>query len=122
MRGSTAVRRIRHVDIVPSSLHGSAQGDATVDAADLTPIAAFFVLGLALALRPRAAGRSVATWIRQPAPQALLLFFLAAAVCDASAALGLGVALQGTPYALAAGFIVPSMLRAAWQRRRRVPA
>jgi hypothetical protein len=83
----------------------------------LAPIAAFLLLGLMLGLRRPAPGASDA-FSRAPAAQALLLFFLASAVCDASAALGIGVALTGTAYALAAGFLAAAWLRQVVMRRR----
>jgi hypothetical protein len=85
----------------------------------LAPIAVFFMLGLVLGLRRRAQG-SPSSWTAAPGAQALLLFFLATAVCDASAAFGIGVALAGAPYALAAGFLGAAALRQTLDRRRRI--
>jgi hypothetical protein len=84
----------------------------------VVPIAAFVLLGLVLGLRRRAQGPS-ATWTAAAGGQGLLLFFLATVACDASAALGLGVALAGAPYALAAGFLAAAASRQALDHRRR---
>ena len=69
---------------------------------DFVLIAGSAVVGAALAL-PRQFARiapSRAAWI-----DALLLFFLASAVCDSVAALGLGGTAHLNPYAVAAGFL-----------------
>ncbi len=74
---------------------------------DLVLISGSAVVGAALAL-PRVLARSASTraaWI-----DALLLFFLASAVCDGIAALGLGGTAHLNPYAVAAGFLVLASL------------
>ncbi len=74
---------------------------------DLVLIAGSALVGAALAL-PRVFARIApgrAAWI-----DALLLFFLASAVCDGVAALGLGGSAHLNPYAVAVGFLLVASL------------